>query len=216
MLYALTDIKNFAEDDLVAFSPFLSLQRKQKIDRYKFFADKKISALAYLLLKSAYVIETGKRIMEDFEIGKYGKPYFKNEPFIQFNISHAREGVVCGISKEDIGVDITGIDKRNLDCIKSAMHPNEIRKIEQDANGVTLFTRFWSLKESYVKCKGTGISSKINMMDFSPFDEDSFRYELQVMQVFNDTNSVITSCSASVESIKKLNIKQIHNILSGT
>lgn len=80
MLYALTDIKNFAEDDLVAFSPFLSLQRKQKIDRYKFFADKKISALAYLLLKSAYVIETGKRIMEDFEIGNTASPISRTNP----------------------------------------------------------------------------------------------------------------------------------------
>ena len=74
---------------------------------------------------------------------EYGKPYLKNSG-VFFNISHCIGLAVCGIDNCEIGVDVENVRES----------PDET------------FFRVWTLKESFVKAVGIGISYPLNTAEF--------------------------------------------------
>ena len=93
-------------------------------------------------------------------IGEHGKPSLVGETNKFFNVSHSGRMVACTVSDVECGVDI--------ECIS---HPHDIMNIasrffsvlEQNAimmspNPTEAFCRLWTIRESYVKMRGTGFS----------------------------------------------------------
>lgn len=80
--------------------------RKAKVDSYKTPKEKCLSLGAGLLLSKA--LKDAGFDEEDLEYSfrESGMPYFKNEPEIQFSLSHSENRVMCGISLSEIGVDV--------------------------------------------------------------------------------------------------------------
>lgn len=122
--------------------------------------------LLLLGLKNEYGISKLPRI----ERMPQGKPYFPEYPEIRFNYSHSRHGILCGISDVEIGVDI----ERRIaadECLAGHIcHENErklLEKARDDEERERLMTRFWTAKESYLKCTGLGIRVKLTGLDFS-------------------------------------------------
>ena len=209
MLYALTDISKFTEEDLQKSIPLLSEQRLQKVQRYRFFKDKRLSACAFLLLR--YALQKEAQIFEtpELEFGKFGKPFLKNASKVHFNLSHTSGGIVCGISDAEIGVDIADKDAKNLDCIQSALHPEEREEVQHSEDPAATFARFWALKESFLKFIGTGIGTNLPKINFSHHPENQFLYRDQQMQVFEPKETVISSCSHHLEELKFLSPKDL-------
>ena len=215
MLYIFTEIESVSELDLAGLWPLLSEQRAKRVDRYRYFKDRKLSALAYILLRYALIEEKGLDEKIEFDFGPYGKPFIKGMPELQFSLSHSASGVVCGLANTPIGVDIADVDLRNLDCIKSAMHPSEREIIRSSDNQARAFARFWALKESYLKYIGTGIDSSIACLNFSLFDENVFDYRLAKMQVINNEKSVITAYCAELLPVRTLTKIDLFDFLIG-
>ena len=63
--------------------------RIDKVNRFKFDRDKKLSAGAYLLLDK--MLKKEKITEPDFKIGKYGKAYISNHEDFHFNLSHSNK-----------------------------------------------------------------------------------------------------------------------------
>ena len=212
MLYALTDISKFTEEDLQKSIPLLSEQRLQKVQRYRFFKDKRLSACAFLLLR--YALQKESQIFEvpELEFGKFGKPFLKNTSKVHFNLSHTSGGIVCGISDAEIGVDIADKDPKNLDCVQSALHPEELKEVQHSSNPAATFARFWALKESFLKFTGTGIGTNLPEINYSHHPENQFLYRNQQMQVFDQKETVICSCSHHLEELKFLSPKDLLQI----
>ncbi|WP_406538132.1 4'-phosphopantetheinyl transferase family protein [Fibrobacter sp.] len=215
MLYIFTGTESFTEVDLAGLWPLLSKQRAQKVDKYRYFKDRKLSALAYILLRYALIEEKGIDEKVEFEFGPYGKPFIKGMPELQFSLSHSAEGIVCGLANSPVGVDIADIDPTNLDCIKSAMHPSEQHAIKHSNDKARTFARFWSMKESYLKYTGTGIDSCIADLDFSEYDENLFDYRLAKMQVVDSEKSVITAYCAELLPVQILTKIDLFDFLIG-
>ena len=51
--------------------------------------------------------------------GKHGKPFLLEHPQIQFNISHCKNAVLCGIGSKPLGVDVETI-RPMWDCLSDA------------------------------------------------------------------------------------------------
>lgn len=209
MLYAVLDIDKFPESDFATVVPFLSEQRLEKILRYRYFKDQRLSTFAYLLLR--FALNSDFQISEapKFSFGQYGKPFLRDRDDIFFSISHTQSGVVCGVSKAEIGVDIADRDPKNLDCTESAMHPNERAQIHLSKDPAKTFARFWALKESFLKCIGTGISSDIKQLDFSSYSTDEFSFAGNCMQIFEQDHAIIASCAKESRPLKILSNKEL-------
>ena len=85
------------------------------------------------------------------------KPYVKNN--LYFNISHSKDYIVFVSSKNEIGIDIECIDRKNSDILEFAFTDSEIDYVK-NGNGIfnsteERFTFIWTLKESLFKASGS-------------------------------------------------------------
>lgn len=142
----------------------VSLDRKKKIDGYRFEKDRLLSLGAEILLQYAL-----KKSSPDFEsvsvkISETKKPYLENSD-LHFNISHSGEWVICAISDCEVGCDIEKIDTPSMEIAEQFFCPEEysdIKKTVSEKERNLLFYRYWTLKESFVKATGLGLSLPFN------------------------------------------------------
>lgn len=99
-----------------------------------------------------------------YRYGKNGKPYLADYPF-QFNLSHSGDYVFCGVSEQEIGVDIQKIQGDNmLRLAKRFFAGPECQALEAcgDADLCRrMFFRMWTRKEAYGKLTGEGIPGTV-------------------------------------------------------
>lgn len=175
MIYVFHDIKNFSDNMYEKGLTFLPNDRIEKLSRYVKMIDRKLGMIAYLLLlialKNKYAFDKHARYKFEFEIN--GKPYLKSHPEINFNLSHCHSAVACAISDSQIGIDVEMIVKNAANIVGLTCCENEKRYLSEMQNADLMFTKLWTLKESYLKCTGKGISGDLSSIDFS-YHEDEF------------------------------------------
>lgn len=146
----------------------LPIERRKKANRYKHSIDKKMCVISYLLLlyglKENYGI-----IFPKISYESNGKPYLTDYPDIFFNISHCRYACVCALSDRIVGIDIQDIRPFSWDIARRVCSKNELKMLENADDKSELFTKFWTIKESYLKMTGEGIS-KISFVDTTTLD----------------------------------------------
>jgi 4'-phosphopantetheinyl transferase len=105
----------------------------------------------------------------EFGISAFGKPFIKGLENINFNLSHSNEWVVCAFSRLDIGVDIEKISSIKLEIAKRFFTKEEYDRIlSKDAHErIVYFYELWTLKESYIKALGLGLTIPLNHVSFN-------------------------------------------------
>ena len=96
----------------------------------------------------------------------FGKPYLVNSE-IKFSISHSSDAVVCSISDFDVGVDVEKIADIREKILNRWFSQSEQRMVKSPTDFYTL----WTLKESFAKLNGKGLS-EIKTTEFSIYPED--------------------------------------------
>lgn len=99
---------------------------------------------------------------------EYGKPYLDNNLF--FNMSHSNNITACIISDKEVGIDIEKI-KYNEKVAKRVLNKEEMKILNNSNNKAEMFTIFWTIKESYVKLLGIGISYGLKKVDTTKLKE---------------------------------------------
>ncbi|MBR2145842.1 MAG: 4'-phosphopantetheinyl transferase superfamily protein [Muribaculaceae bacterium] len=139
----------------------LSHYRRDKTMRYRFDRGKHLSAGAGLLLDNM-LREHGLRERDmQYSEGEHGKPFFVNHPELHFNLSHSGNLVACAIGNKPVGIDIQNIVKLRRSLVNYTMSAAEIAQLDAMTSvddQELFFTQLWTLKESYVKATGTGLS----------------------------------------------------------
>ncbi len=116
---------------------------------------------------------------------EYGKPYLVHTNKIQFNISHSEDWIICGISHNPIGVDIEYLKPRSFKQIARTLFTSEERDFILNANDIeSAFYKIWTLKESYLKCKGTGLKEPLGNSSIK-IEPDTINIEIRDS---NDSN----------------------------
>lgn len=132
------------------------------------FRSKKVAAtrlLGELLVR--YALKTcfgwGKG---DYEIvrGEHGKPYVTGQNGAFFNLSHSGEYIVCAVSDGEVGVDVERRGVARL-AVSSRFFETREQAILSELTGEEqscLFFDYWSVKESFLKYTGSGLSRSLS------------------------------------------------------
>jgi len=151
------DLRHFTQQDDFYLESKLSKKRWENIQHYRCYEDKKRSIYSEMLVK--YAVYNSKSPIEkiQFEENNYGKPRVKGWN-LNYNVSHSGNYVVLAINNKDIGIDIQ--EKFEIDFgVLQFFHKFEQKAIQKDPS---LFFTFWSLKESYLKYLGVGLSRSLD------------------------------------------------------
>lgn len=130
--------------------------RREKIDALRFPKDRRLCLGAWVLLEKA-LEEWGVSGSPDWTWGEYGKPFLKDCPGIQFSLSHSGSRVLCALSTGAVGCDIQQTGSGNPALADRFFSPAEAAYLKAEGRE-TDFYRLWTLKESFVKAVGLGLS----------------------------------------------------------
>lgn len=119
-------------------------------------------------LRERYGIGCGEGRMPELVEGAHGKPYLKEYPLIHFNISHCMGLAVLAIGDCVVGIDAECVRPYREPLLKRVLSDAELRQMEEagESEREELFFRFWTLKESYVKAVGCGITVPLQDISF--------------------------------------------------
>ena len=158
--YIFDRIDSMGESQLAQALDAVSPARRAKALTYVNAIDRKLSVAAELLLRRALrdmCISQLPRIAE----GEYGKPYFPDSPHLHFSISHCRLCVACAVSAKPIGIDVECIDSYAPDLAEAVLNAQEQREVLASPSPAEAFVRYWTMKESYLKLTGTGLTDDL-------------------------------------------------------
>ncbi|MFI3212629.1 MAG: 4'-phosphopantetheinyl transferase superfamily protein [Eubacteriales bacterium] len=160
----------------------------------------------YLLLKRVFELHE----IENHDIGyeEYGKPYMIHEDEFFYNISHSGEYVVCAVGNTPIGVDIQEWKAVKENVAKRFFSKEEIKQLNccKPEQWESLFYRYWTAKESYIKFTGLGMKQRLDSFqvefDKQSIVDDNHQEKIHIKEYFCLENYSITACSNSREFAK--------------
>lgn len=159
-------ISDIDEEELNDICLVFDIEKKCKIKKFLNKKDKIRTVIAEILLRTIIIekLNIGNKVIV-FEKNKYGKPFIKGYPDFNFNISHSGDFVACATDNEPIGIDIEKVKQIDYkEIAKSFFSEIEFDYIVKENPNVQLdkFYEIWTLKESYIKCCGQGLSMPLN------------------------------------------------------
>lgn len=103
---------------------------------------------------------------EDIVKNQWGKPRLKKHLHIHYNITHSNNLLMCAIADVDVGIDVEKIREFNYCAALKVCSGDELYCINNGADKDRAFFKYWTLKESYVKAIGIGISYSMKEVNF--------------------------------------------------
>lgn len=177
MLYVFDEIDALDDDYPRRCMPYLSEQRREKVLTYRYPLDRKLSAAAFMLLRLALRENHGIDEPVVFSYGTNEKPFLRDYPHIQFNVSHCARAVACVISKCEIGVDVQEIGPVSDDLAKRVLTEREYKSFTTAGNPFRQFCEYWTIKESWLKKTGMGIGTDLTALSAEDIREKTLFVE---------------------------------------
>lgn len=146
----------------------LSPYRQQKIAVLRHEKDQCRSLAAGLLLDHALGIYGLQEKSTEYEIGEWGKPVMKYHPEICFSLSHSGDYAICTIGDRPLGNDIEKVREGRLKVADRFFAEEELAwlyEVEEEAEKNRRMFRLWTMKESFIKATGRGMS--LSLKDFA-------------------------------------------------
>jgi 4'-phosphopantetheinyl transferase len=118
-----------------------------------------------------------------FSTNEHGRPEIirtKGLPPLRFNLSHTVGIAACAVVlHQDIGVDVEDMERKVgiLQIANRYFSPPEIHSLQSLSEGKRRirFFQYWTLKESYSKAKGVGLTLPLNQFTFYQAEEAEWR-----------------------------------------
>jgi 4'-phosphopantetheinyl transferase len=147
----------------------LDKEEKDRAGRFKFEHHRKRFIAAHSGLRKILMkyIPENPAILKD----SHGKPYLRDYPEIQFNLTHSEEMALCALTIDiPLGIDVEYTNKSHdiLGISEKFFAREEFLNIQSSENPQQLFFQYWTRKEAYLKAKGIGI---VNGLDQKIPDE---------------------------------------------
>ncbi len=175
---------------------YLVLMTAEELARYRRFAfekDRQLFLVARTLLRT--VLSQYAAVAPaawEFQQTDKGKPFLAAHaavPPLQFNVSHSDTVAVCAVTLgHEVGVDVESANRpADPRVARRVLSPAELEQFlaGTEEQQRALFFRYWTLKESYAKAIGMGLSLRLSefsftlpdhaapLIEFSPSSTDS-------------------------------------------
>ena len=153
--------KPISDRNMQFLTEYLFEDRKGDVTKYKQMDDRKRTLMGHLLLKIILSQKLNKPINQIvFSKSQYGKPYVENSEKLYFNLSHSGNWCIGIFSDSPVGIDIEQMEPFNLETSEYFFHPNEVKQLKRlkGREQLEYFYQLWTMKESYVKAVGKGLS----------------------------------------------------------
>lgn len=210
------------EDTVNQLMQLLPAANLQRFSLYTNLRSKLQSLAGEVLARYATGKYAGKSFnLSEMKTGKNGKPYFTDQEHIHFNISHSGHYIVCAVNNTNIGIDVERIRKVNLRIAERYFSPKELHDLLQlsDTESMEYFIRLWTIKESYLKAKGTGLTQKLNSFTIEKSLEGfqltgSTNAQMQeVISIKLDTDFYMAVCSLKPLQLEETNFMSTSDLM---
>jgi len=137
-------------------------------------------ATAQALLRRMLSAYTGRSVQDiAYRRGPNGKPYLLDSS-LEFNITHSGDLLLAAVTLgREVGIDIEHVrpERPVMSLAKRYYTPAEVAWIGtlQKEEQARAFFRLWTLKESFLKARGTGLPGGLNTFEYALVDEDEPR-----------------------------------------
>lgn len=208
-IYAV-EILDISEEMLNALYLLTDSKKLSKVKKFINEKDKIRTLIGEILIRTIITEELGIRNDNlSFEKNLYGKPYIKEYTQFNFNISHSGDFVVCAIDNNPIGVDIEEVKYIEYeDIAKNFFTTNEFDYITKNDpySSLSRFYEIWTLKESYIKCCGQGLSIPLKSFSIEVDKYESIKvvsnneYKEHIFKIFDiELGYKLAVCSLNKE-----------------
>lgn len=130
-------------------------------------------------------IEPGK---QRYVYNEMGRPSLADST-LDFNLSDSGDYVVLAVSDRAVGIDIERRKKNHLTIAKRCFCPEEyadIAAVSDPEEQELRFRMYWTMKEAYVKCVGSGLTIPLDSFRVV-WDEDDTRSHIIIETENGDT-----------------------------
>ncbi len=154
----------------------------------------------------------------NFVTNEFGKPFLKDYPDFHFNLSHSGIWVVCAVDNQPVGIDVQIIKPIDIEIAKRFFSEEEYLDIlgKPDPEREDYFYRLWTLKESYIKAIGKGLSYSLKNVRFkitydgtiNSIGADQYYFKEYGLE----ENYKLSVCASNKKFPKKINLVDFHYI----
>jgi 4'-phosphopantetheinyl transferase len=160
-LDALRFTQPLASENFCELLAMVDPARREQIRRFKHWQDAHRALFSQLLLRA--VAADSLLVSPDslsFTNDEQGKPVLASQAGFHFNLAHSGSWVVCASGDLPLGVDVEHIRPPDPDLLEAALSVEE--RLVMDAFPAAWRARqfflYWTVKESYSKAMGLGLS----------------------------------------------------------
>lgn len=157
-LYLDRELRDTEYTDLLQL---VSKERRKRVQSYRLYKDSQRSLLGDILARYIIVKRSGVRNGElRFTNNPYGKPMLIVPEGTYFNISHSGDWIVGATDSFPVGIDVEEIQAADMDIAERFFSTAEYRALASESPETRndAFYILWTLKESYIKAEGQGLS----------------------------------------------------------
>lgn len=165
---------------LASYMDILSPEEQARRQRYHFEKHRHLFLVSRALLRTTLSRYTGIPSGQlQFSKNKYGRPEISSDRVItpvRFNLSHTEGLIALAVTlNDDIGVDVEHIIRKNsmmnlANHFFSRREAADLLQVEEGSRQERFFD-YWTLKESYIKARGMGLSLPLDQFSFHLSDQ---------------------------------------------
>lgn len=154
----------------------ISAEKREIISRFRKQEDGYRTLLADVIVR--FIVCQTFRIKNGeihFQYNDFGKPFVKQIPNFFFNVSHSGQWVVLATSDSRVGIDIEEISPIDIGIAKRFFSSEEYEDLANKPSETQLsyFYDLWTLKESYIKALGKGLSIPLDSFVIKKYTEEN-------------------------------------------
>lgn len=160
---------------IAAYCKMLSVEEFRRAMSFRFSADRNTFLFSRALIRTT-LSQFADVAPEDwtFEFNSQGKPAVAachgEARHLTFNLSHTRGMILLALGwRRELGIDVeTTNQKIELSIAEQVFSPSEMASFRQldISDQLERFVDLWTLKESYIKACGSGLSMSLNRFGF--------------------------------------------------
>jgi 4'-phosphopantetheinyl transferase len=164
----------------------VSEEKRARILRMRRRIDRERSLIGDIVVRFAATMALNIPVHHhEFGISSCGKPYLVHHPDFHFNLSHSGRYITFVFAAVPVGIDVEQIAPTSFDVAQMFFSSAEYSDLMSRPEELRLmyFYDLWTIKESYLKLRGEGLSRPLNS-----FYVENCQNEFDIFRIAGDPN----------------------------